>query len=137
MSRTLAEMVATARSQAREISPAQAAAADNQAELRLIVDVREPAEYAQSHVARAVNIPRGVLELRADPASPAADAALSGDQSARILVYCTKGPGARSLLAAQTLSSMGYENVEVLGGGLNAWAEAGLPVEGEARPATA
>jgi rhodanese-related sulfurtransferase len=137
MSMTLAEMLVSARSQAREISPVQAAQADNHSELGLIVDVREPAEYAQSHVPRAVNIPRGVLELRADPASPSADAALSGDRAARILVYCTKGPGARSLLAAQTLSSMGYEHVEVLGGGLNAWAEAGLPVEGDGQPAIA
>jgi rhodanese-related sulfurtransferase len=137
MSRTLAEMVAAARSQAREISPVEAAEADNNSELALIVDVREPGEYEQSHVARAVNIPRGLLELRADPASPAADPTLSADQSARILVYCTKGPGARSLLAAQTLSGMGYERVEVLGGGLNAWAEAGLAVEGEGHPASA
>jgi rhodanese-related sulfurtransferase len=137
MSRTLAEMVATARSQARVTSPAQAAEANNHSELALIVDVREPGEYKESHVPRAINIPRGLLELRADPASPVADAALSADQSARILVYCTKGPGARSLLAAQTLSSLGYERVDVLGGGLNAWAEAGLPVEGEGQPAIA
>jgi rhodanese-related sulfurtransferase len=137
MSRSLAEMIATARSQAREISPAQAAQADNHSELALIVDVREPGEYKESHVPRAINIPRGLLELRADPASPVADAALTADQAARILVYCTKGPGARSLLAAQTLSSMGYEHVEVLGGGLNAWAEVGLPVEGEGQPAIA
>jgi rhodanese-related sulfurtransferase len=137
MSRTLAEMVAAARAEVPEISPAQAAEADNNAELAVIVDVREPGEYQESHVPRAVNIPRGVLELRADPASPVTDPALSADQSARILVYCTKGPGARSLLAAQTLSSMGYEHVEVLGGGLNAWAEAGLPVEGAGQPATA
>lgn len=137
MSRTLAEMVAAARAAVPEISPAQAAEADNHSELDLILDVREPGEYHESHVPRAVNIPRGLLELRADPASPVADAALSADQSARILVYCTKGPGARSLLAAQTLSSMGYESVEVLGGGLNAWAEAGLPVEGASQPATA
>jgi rhodanese-related sulfurtransferase len=130
-------MVATARAEAREISPAQAAEADNHSELSLIVDVREPGEYKDSHVPRAINIPRGLLEIRADPASPSADAALSADQSARILVYCTKGPGARSLLAAQTLSSMGYEHVDVLGGGLNAWVEAGLPVEGEIQPATA
>jgi rhodanese-related sulfurtransferase len=134
---SLAQMVAAARSEAREISPADAAEADNHAELDLIVDVREPAEYRESHVPRAINVPRGLLELRADPASPAADAALSADRSARILVYCTKGPGARSLLAAQTLRSMGYERVEVLGGGLMAWAEAGLPVEGEAEPARA
>jgi rhodanese-related sulfurtransferase len=137
MSRTLAEMMATARAEAREISPAEAAEADNHSELALILDVREPGEYRDSHVPRAINIPRGLLEIRADPASPSADAALSADQSARILVYCTKGPGARSLLAAQTLSSMGYEHVEVLGGGLNAWVEAGLPVEGEVEPAVA
>lgn len=134
MHTTLAEMVADARSDAREVSPAQA---DNHAEPDLIIDVREPAEYRAGHVPRAMNIPRGLLELRADPVSPAADAALSADKSARILVYCTKGPGARSLLAAQTLRSMGYERVEVLGGGLVAWTEAGLPVEGETEPATA
>lgn len=134
MALTLAQMVANARSQAREISPTQAAEAHNNAELALIVDVREPGEYTQGHVPDAVNIPRGVLELRVDPGSPVADQTLSADQSARIVVYCTKGPGARSLFAAQTLASMGYENVEVLGGGLIAWAEAGLPVEASQQP---
>ena len=137
MSLTLAEMIATARSEAREISPAQAAEADNHSELHLIVDVREPAEYQETRIPRAINVPRGLLEIRADPASPAADASLSADQSARILVYCTKGPGARSLLAAQTLTSMGYRHVEVLGGGLMAWVEAGLPTEGAASPVMA
>ena len=132
MSTTLAQMVAAARSQSREISPAEAAQAHNQGGLDLIVDVREPHEYDEGHIPGAINIPRGLLEIRADPASPAADAALSSDFSARVLVYCTKGPGARSLLASQTLGSMGYQSVEVLGGGLVAWAEAGLPVEGEA-----
>lgn len=129
MTLTLREMIASARSQSHEISPAEAAQADNDAELSLIVDVREPAEYQEGHLPRAVNIPRGVLELRADPASPTADTALSSDRTARILLYCTKGPGARSLLAAQTLRGMGYDHVEVLGGGLMAWSEAGLPVE--------
>ena len=137
MYRTLAEMVVAARSDAREIAPVQAAEADNRDELDLIVDVREPGEYNEGHVPHAINIPRGLLELRADPASPVADPSLTADRGARILVYCTKGPGARSLLAAQTLSSMGYERVEVLGGGLIAWAEAGLPVEGETARATA
>jgi rhodanese-related sulfurtransferase len=137
MALTLREMVASARSQAQEISPVQAARAGNDAELDVIVDVREPAEYGEGHLPRAVNIPRGVLELRADPASPTADRALSADRAARILVYCTKAPSARSLLAARTLKGMGYERVEVLGGGLIAWAEAGLPVETEIQPATA
>ncbi len=57
---------------------------------------------------------------------------LTADQAGRILVYCTKSPGARSLLAAQTLASMGYDGVEVLDGGLVAWQAAGLPVERDA-----
>lgn len=88
MTLTLRKMIASARSQSREISPLEAAQADNDAELNLIVDVREPAEYQEGHLPRAVNIPRGVLELRADPASPTADAALSSDRTARILLYC-------------------------------------------------
>jgi rhodanese-related sulfurtransferase len=137
MALTLAEMVAAARAEMREISVAEAAQAQNDGELALIVDVREPGEYGDERIPQAINIPRGLLELRADANSPATDARLSGDPSARILLYCTKGPGARSLLAAQTLTSMGYEHVEVLGGGLVAWAESGLPVEPATQAATA
>jgi rhodanese-related sulfurtransferase len=136
MTVTLAELIATARAQVREVAPADACAAHDNSELALIVDVREPAEYRESHIPDAVNIPRGLLELRADPASPVADPGLTADRSARVLVYCTKGPGARSLLAAQTLAAMGYERTEALAGGLVAWAEAGLPTEGEPQPAT-
>ena len=114
MARTLAQMVAAARFEAREIFPAEAARSHNHFEIYLIVDVREPQEYAQGHLPDAVNIPRGLLETRADPASPSADAALSSDLSARVLLYCAKAPGARSLLAARTLASMGYTCVEVL-----------------------
>lgn len=134
---TLAEMIAGARSAAREISPAEACRALDRAEVDLLLDVREPEEYRNGHVPEAVNIPRGFLELRADPASPGANPALTAARSGRILVYCTKGPSARSLLAAQTLASMGYERVEVLGGGLDAWAEAGLPVDSEQEQARA
>jgi rhodanese-related sulfurtransferase len=136
MTQTLASMIAAARAEAREVPPAEACEALNRGAVRLILDVREPGEFREGHVPDAVNIPRGLLEIRADPASPAADPALSAARSERILVYCMKGPGARSLLAAQTLGQMGYEHVEVLGGGLIGWAEAGLPVDREPEPAT-
>jgi rhodanese-related sulfurtransferase len=125
MARTLAEMIGTARSEAREISPAEAEAAAPD----LIIDVREAGEFQTGHLPRSTNIPRGMIELRADPALTVVSTALVSDTSARILVYCTKSPSARWLLAAQTLQSMGYDNVEVLDGGLVAWTEAGLPVE--------
>jgi rhodanese-related sulfurtransferase len=112
------------------VPPADAYDAQRRDEVHLIIDVREPQEFADAHVRGSVNIPRGLLELRADAAAPSADATLSAGISKRIILYCTKSPGARSLLAAHTLKNMGYESVEVLGGGLNAWGEAGLPVEG-------
>ena len=129
MPESLASMIAAARSVANEVPPDAAREALDGGAVKLVVDVREPEEFREGHVPDAVNIPRGLLEIRADPASPSADASLSAERSARVLVYCTKGPGARSLFAARTLMDMGYENVDVLAGGLNAWAEAGLPVE--------
>jgi rhodanese-related sulfurtransferase len=137
MALSLRDMIADARSDVREMAPPEACRAHNDAELALIIDVREAQEYRRAHLPEAVNIPRGLLELRADPSVPGHDEVLCADQSARILVYCTKAPGARSLLAAQTLARMGYERAEVLGGGLVAWTEAGLPVDGEPQPATA
>jgi rhodanese-related sulfurtransferase len=129
MSESLASMIAAARSVANEVPPDAAREALAGGAVNLIVDVREPEEFREGHVPDAVNIPRGLLEIRADPASPSADPTLSAQRSGRLLVYCTKGPGARSLLAAQTLVKMGYESVDVLAGGLNAWGQAGLPVE--------
>jgi rhodanese-related sulfurtransferase len=132
---TLASMIAAARGGAHEVAPDDARAALDAGAMHLVIDVREPQEFRDAHIPDAVCIPRGLLELRADPNSPAADQALTGGRSKRILLYCTKGPGARSLLAAQTLTSMGYQHVEVLAGGLNAWDESGLPVTREQAPA--
>jgi rhodanese-related sulfurtransferase len=98
-------------------------------EVDLVLDVREPNEWAEGHVPGAMNVPRGVLELRADPESPATDPALSGNKDARVVVYCLKAPGARSLFAAQTLGRMGYSNVAAMRGGFEEWRAEGLPGE--------
>ena len=129
MSMSLMEMVASARGEVREIPPTEASAALDRGEIKLVLDVRERNEFDRAHLPGAVNLPRGMLELRADPASPVTLPALSDDLSGRVLVYCTKAPSARSVLAAQTLASMGYENVEALEGGLEAWAAAQLATE--------
>ena len=128
MSMGLKELVAEARRTVTEISPdrARSSVEDGTA---LVLDVREPSEFAERHIAGAVNIPRGMLELRAAVDSPVADASLTARADGEVLVYCTKSPSARSLLAAQTLARLGYEKVSVLDGGLNAWADAGLPTE--------
>jgi rhodanese-related sulfurtransferase len=69
-----------------------------------------------------------MLELKADPEPPVADPALAR-REASIVVYRTKAPSARSLFAAATLQEMGFANVAAMEAGLNAWREAGLPVD--------
>ena len=129
MSLGLKEMVQEARGNVEAVSARAVQDALDNGEVDLVVDVREPHEWEKGHLPGAVNVPRGMLELRADPESPVTDPALSGNKDARVIVYCLKAPGARSLLAAQTLRSMGYSNVAAMNGGVEEWRAEGLPAE--------
>ncbi|GAB1408779.1 rhodanese-like domain-containing protein [Thermomonas brevis] len=126
MSKTAADLVAAARGKVRELSPAQA-----QAELGrcVLIDVREPAEFATGHLRGAANIPRGVLEFQVE-AHPAVanvvDPALSQKQQP-VLVYCRTG--GRAALAAVALQELGFSDVRSIEGGITAWIDAGLPLD--------
>lgn len=86
----------------------------------LLIDVREPDEYCQGHIAGAVNIPRGLLEFRIS-----SDPALQ-DVTRPVIVYCkTSG---RAALSAIALRAMGFENVVSLAGGFEAWQDDCRPV---------
>lgn len=69
---------------------------------------------------------RGLLEFIADPTSPRHKVEM--DPGKRVIVVCASG--ARAALAAATLQDMGYLDVAVLDGGINAWREVGLPITG-------
>jgi rhodanese-related sulfurtransferase len=91
----------------------------------VVVDVRDAKEVdASGKVAGAVHIPRGLLEFKADPDSPARDPNL--DQDKTVILYCASG--GRSALAGKTLKDMGYEKVFNLGA-FKDWAESGGPVD--------
>jgi rhodanese-related sulfurtransferase len=123
----LKDLVQEARREVSEISVETARQAlDDGA---LVLDVRERGEFRKRRVAGAKNVPRGLLELKAAADSPVVDPDLASQRDQQIVVYCTKSPSARSLLAAQTLGRLGYTQVDVLDGGLDAWAEAGLSTE--------
>lgn len=83
----------------------------------LVIDCREPDEYAQGAIAGAIHIPRGFLELRIEGSAP--------DRDRPIVVYCAGGT--RSALAARSLAELGYTRVASLAGGFGAWKQAGLP----------
>jgi len=91
----------------------------------VFLDVREPGEVAASgKVAGALAVPRGLVEFRADPASPLHDAAF--DRAKTVITYCASG--GRAALVGKTLKDMGYANVRNLGG-FKGWVDAGGETE--------
>src|SRR5262245_23227064 len=124
MAQTLADLMAAARGAVPAISPEEAAALRGRPDV-VFLDVRDGEEVAKTgKVAGALHVSRGMLEFRADPASPAHNPALAPDKT--VIVYC--GSGGRSALAGKTLRDLGYAKVRNLGG-FKDWAEKGLPVE--------
>ncbi len=88
-------------------------------EKAVVVDVCETAEFAAGHVAGAKNIPLGELEGKL--ASAVKNKALP------LILVCHSG--ARSSRAVATAKKLGFDNVQSLAGGMNAWRSANLPVE--------
>ena len=76
----------------------------------LIVDVRRPDEFAEGHIAGAVNVPNETIEDEAPEALP--------DKEQTLLIYCRSGN--RSKEASQKLADMGYTKVYEFGG-INTW----------------
>jgi rhodanese-related sulfurtransferase len=121
---TVKQMLEEANDAVPRITPEEARSLAQRDDV-LFLDVREPNEVATSgKVPGAVNIPRGLVEFRADPDSPMHDAKF--DRSKTIVAYCASG--GRSALVGKTLKDMGYENVRNLGG-FKGWVDAGGPVE--------
>lgn len=82
----------------------------------IILDVRSPAEYSGGHLPNARNIPLGDLDKRVAELPP----------KRPVLLCCANGN--RSARAARQLKQAGREDVFNLGGGLQAWQQAGLPI---------
>lgn len=84
----------------------------------VVLDVREPAEYALGHVPGAVNLPQADLATRL--------AEVPRDRP--VLVVCQGGM--RSRRAAEFLAAQGYAAVQSVAGGTAAWRAAGRPLAG-------
>ena len=101
-----------------EVAPAELQSRLSGGEQIVLIDVREPEEFARGKIPGAYTIPRGVLEMQVDGRLPL---------DSTVVLYC--GGGARSALAAKSMAEMGYDKVENLQGGWHAWINSGLPVE--------
>lgn len=109
-------LVAAAKKNIREVSPAHAKAEADRGDA-LLVDVRETEEWESARVPGAKHLSRGVIEVEIEHAI--------ADMGQSIICYC--GAGGRSALAVESLQKMGYKNVRSLAGGFKAWQQAGLP----------
>ena len=81
----------------------------------VLLDVREHDEWQRGHAAGAQHIPMGEVPARISEIDP----------DAKLFVVCHLG--GRSLRVAQYLAQNGYAPINV-GGGMQAWADAGRPV---------
>ncbi|MGX2039159.1 rhodanese-like domain-containing protein [Methylocaldum sp. MU1018] len=99
------------------VSPAEAVNLMNN-ENTVIVDVREPHEYANGHIENAKLIPLGKVEERAGE--------LEAYKQNPVIVTCQSGT--RSPQACKKLGGLGFTRVFELKGGMLAWGEQNYPV---------
>jgi rhodanese-related sulfurtransferase len=119
------DLVAEANAVITTISVVEAAAQVGSIDT-VFVDVRGETELTSTGIiAGAVHVRRGMLEFIIDPASPYYNPVFGGDNA--FIFYCASG--GRSALAAQRAQEMGLKRVFHLGGGLNAWKEAGYVLD--------
>lgn len=116
MPKTYADLVREAIAIAGEITPSELSPKMGSV---VLIDCREPAEFARGVIPGASLVPRGSIE------SAVARAGLA--QDAPIVIYCASG--ARSALAARTLHEMGYTSATSLAGGIQRWVMEGGTVE--------
>ncbi len=92
----------------------------------VFVDLRDIRELARTgRIAGARHVPRGMLEFWIDPESPYHKPFFAEDRT--FVFYCA---GAwRSALAAKTADDMGLAPVAHLAGGIQAWIDAGGPID--------
>ncbi len=130
--RRYADLIADALQRVREIQPW-----DLRDELRserppLVLDVREPAEFAAARIPGSINVPRGVLEQACEWDYDETVPELAGRCARSIVVVCRSGK--RSVLAADLLQQMGFADVVSLKTGVRGWNDFEQPlVDGEGR----
>jgi hydroxyacylglutathione hydrolase len=108
---------AAARDALRRIEKIDIQTANRQHSDAVMVDVRGHDEHTERHIPASLLLPMGYVIERLEQ--------LPRDR--QLIVYCNSG--VRSQTVTGLLQNHGYENVLNLVGGIDAWQEAGLPLE--------
>lgn len=117
---------AKAQREVRELAPWDVARLMKEPGHRLILDVRERAEFAVAHIAGSLNVPRGILEAACEWDYEETEPELVVARDQPIIVVCRSGN--RSALAAQTLALIGYREPMSMRLGIKGWNDSDLPL---------
>lgn len=98
----------------------------------LIVDVREPHEFAAMHIDGSLNVPRGILESACEWDYEETEPELVKAREREVVMVCRSGY--RSVLASHSMLLLGYKNVCSLKTGLRGWKDYEQPlVDGDGK----
>jgi len=103
MLKTIPEVIAQARDSLTLINAEEAIVLAKQKNC-VVIDVREPSEYAEKSAKGAVNIPRGLLEMKMLQLYP--------NETQAIFLHCATG--VRAIFSAEQLKRVGYLDVAVI-----------------------
>ena len=114
-----ADLVADALTRVREIQPWDLSKQLDAGSKPVLLDVREPAEFAALHIPGAINVPRGVVEQSCEWDFDETLPLLAAGRGLDIVVLCRSGY--RSALVADVMQQMGYTGVVSLKTGVRGW----------------
>ena len=127
--KSYANLLADALQRVREIMPWDLSKQLADEGAPLLLDVREPAEFAQVRIPGSINVPRGVLEQACEWDYDETMPELVNGRTLPIVVICRSGN--RSVLAADVLREMGFSDVVSLKTGVRGWNDFEQPMVDE------
>lgn len=88
-----------------------------------IINVLGKKSFQQAHIPGSINIPRESANFVMDVAK------LTESERSPVIVYCASASCDESEKAAKDLENVGFSKVYDFEGGIEAWKDAGLPLE--------
>ncbi len=124
--RRYADLLADALPRVREIQPWDLSKRLAGEQPPLVLDVREPTEFALARIPGSINVPRGVLEQACEWDYEETVSELASRGARPIVVVCRSGN--RSILAADVMQLMGFADVVSLKTGVRGWNDFDQPL---------
>jgi len=122
-----ADLVADALTRVREIMPWDLSRIVAAGRVPVLLDVREPAEFAMLHIPGSINVPRGILEQSCEWDFDETLPLLAAGRELEIVVICRSGY--RSALVADVMQQLGFTGTVSLKTGVRGWNDYEQPLE--------